>query len=311
VVLPGGLCIDQSNSYRCVCPYGVSGHRCDVIVDYCAASPGDLFAGLNAGPCLNGATCVSVARPSPGGAHFACHCPPGFRGKLCQIRHHRHGNVRGEGGVAAVTVTGVELDESGGCTIVCLHGGTCVQRRTSGATYVSKCECIVGYGGSDCGSRQRSVSNNSSSPKDEHLLNALPPRTVRASTSDDFTSIVDKTTTTADVNERLPVGDGQQTIVIITAVVASFAVSTVVIATALVTCFVRRRRASGGGEAITDGAPVDVIAAPITRHCDVTRANNIAVTSSTKDAGKWSPSGGLERTQELPSNVRVKNVLFV
>ena len=309
--LPGGQCVDQLNSYRCVCPYGLSGNNCDVIIDYCAASASAISAG---GPCLNGATCASVSSPTPVSAHFVCRCPPGFRGSLCQIQRRRHGNLHGDAdasGAVMVTMARAEKDETLRCAVTCLNGGTCIQQKISGAAYISKCICIGGYSGSDCSSRYQADTDNTSPPKHEHRVSSLLEPTINASIFGDV-SVVNETISTANGNEQHPVGGSEPTIIIITAILASVVVSTVVIATALVTCLVRRRQVACGGDQATDRAPVDVITAPIARHCDVTRANNIAATSSSNDVEKWTPRGGLERrTSELPNDVRVKNVLFV
>jgi EGF-like domain len=48
---------------------GFAGERCEVDVDECASAP-----------CQNGATCENRV------AEFACTCPPGYGGNVCEVR---------------------------------------------------------------------------------------------------------------------------------------------------------------------------------------------------------------------------------
>ncbi|KAF4523890.1 hypothetical protein B566_EDAN016082 [Ephemera danica] len=63
----GGLCNDLINSFRCVCPIGYTGPRCETNIDDCLSSP-----------CRNGGVC----RDSVAG--YTCECPPGFTGISCE-----------------------------------------------------------------------------------------------------------------------------------------------------------------------------------------------------------------------------------
>lgn len=60
----GGRCEDLENDYRCLCPGGYEGKRCEKDVDDCI---GVL--------CQNGGTCIDRYNS------FVCDCLPGFEGK--------------------------------------------------------------------------------------------------------------------------------------------------------------------------------------------------------------------------------------
>ncbi|XP_052792089.1 neurogenic locus notch homolog protein 1-like [Mya arenaria] len=66
--LNGGTCTDAIGSFKCACPTGYMGHRCDVDIDHCASNP-----------CLNGGVCVD------GLLSYSCLCPSSYNvGPRCQ-----------------------------------------------------------------------------------------------------------------------------------------------------------------------------------------------------------------------------------
>jgi hypothetical protein len=66
-----GTCMRDNGGYRCICPPGYSGARCE-IRDACQSNP-----------CMNGGTCQSINGNGNGG--YQCMCPPGFSGQRCEI----------------------------------------------------------------------------------------------------------------------------------------------------------------------------------------------------------------------------------
>jgi len=66
----GGRCVNELAGYRCVCPPGRSGARCQLDQDACILLQ----------PCLHGARCVDGP-----GESFQCRCRRGYYGSLCQF----------------------------------------------------------------------------------------------------------------------------------------------------------------------------------------------------------------------------------
>jgi protein crumbs len=67
----GADCVSEDSSffYRCICPTGYNGDRCDTEIDECASDP-----------CLHGGRCEDLL-----GAH-RCDCAgTGFEGEVCEI----------------------------------------------------------------------------------------------------------------------------------------------------------------------------------------------------------------------------------
>ena len=65
----GGQCVDQDNSYKCLCQEGFSGTNCELGL---RNNPCD------ANPCQNGGQCTAVdGKP-------VCTCPEEFEGEFCE-----------------------------------------------------------------------------------------------------------------------------------------------------------------------------------------------------------------------------------
>jgi EGF-like domain len=284
-----------------------------VIIDHCLASSRGLSAG---GPCLNGATCVSVANPPLGGANFVCRCPPAFQGRLCQHARPRDDSAYANDNGNAVGSAGPEAGDPSECTArTCLNGGTCVEEKTWGSTPVAKCVCSTGYTGVDCGRKLTNVISEHGTPDEgPHLVfvsaTSSAAGVVHPPTLSNVTTAAEAETTVG-MSELWPAAIGQHTVIIIIAVVASSVfVSAVTITTIVVTFRVCRRRKSAGGD-VVDNSDDDVIPTSTSRHIDITCANNVALMSppSTK-VGKASDHNLAQRIYQLPDDVRVKNVLY-
>lgn len=71
----GATCINNFNSFKCLCPDQYEGNTCERDVDECAK-----YRGTDLG-CQNGAKCNNY----PGG--YSCECPPQFHGVHCTEKH--------------------------------------------------------------------------------------------------------------------------------------------------------------------------------------------------------------------------------
>lgn len=65
-----GTCMRENGGFRCVCPVGYTGNRCEAR-DACQSNP-----------CANGGTC----QPINGNGGYQCLCPIGFSGMQCENR---------------------------------------------------------------------------------------------------------------------------------------------------------------------------------------------------------------------------------
>ncbi|KAH7952802.1 hypothetical protein HPB49_001344 [Dermacentor silvarum] len=151
--LNGGTCVDGFNAFSCLCPSGYRGAACEINVDDCAS-----------GPCFNGATCID------GIDAFACKCAKGFTGKLCDATFHDCTTKPcRNGGSCFESVTGFRCCCPKGfrgktCELVehvclpnpCQNNGTCKKKSDS-----FQCACAPGFAGRRC---ERKVNNCASAP---------------------------------------------------------------------------------------------------------------------------------------------------
>lgn len=89
----GAQCIPlQQGRYKCICPPGWTGSRCEINVDDCAEEP-----------CLVGAKCTDLIND------YQCHCPPGFTGKRCHEKVDQcSGSPCGTNGICVDRLFGFE-----------------------------------------------------------------------------------------------------------------------------------------------------------------------------------------------------------
>ncbi|XP_075545715.1 sushi, von Willebrand factor type A, EGF and pentraxin domain-containing protein 1-like [Dermacentor variabilis] len=151
--LNGGTCVDGFNAFSCLCPSGYAGTACEINVDDCASAP-----------CFNGATCID------GIDTFACKCAKGFTGKLCDATFHDCTTKPcRNGGSCFESVTGFrcccpkgyrgrtcELAEHACLPNPCENNSTCTKKGDS-----FQCACAPGFAGRRC---ERKVDNCASAP---------------------------------------------------------------------------------------------------------------------------------------------------
>uniref|UniRef100_G3PVN4 Slit homolog 3 (Drosophila) n=1 Tax=Gasterosteus aculeatus aculeatus TaxID=481459 RepID=G3PVN4_GASAC len=146
--LNNGTCVaEAAGSYRCTCPYGFKGQRCETPINACVSFP-----------CSHGGTC----HVPPGNEdHFSCVCPPGYEGQRCEMNpddcedNDCENNSTCIDGVNNYTCvcppnyTGDLCDEVVDSCLrgfdPCQHDSKCVH---VGRAY--RCECLPGYVGRHC-----------------------------------------------------------------------------------------------------------------------------------------------------------------
>lgn len=161
------------NGFRCSCPAGFTGDRCETDIDDCQGDP-----------CLNGATCIDLVN------QFRCQCVPGYVGNLCQDKvDYCLAKPCANGGrcisgtndyrcVCKLGFTGkdcsVDVDECRSAP--CRNGGTCLNRVNG-----FLCECPAGWHGDTCAEEVGSTAilpaaaAAASSPNTAAAVPAVPP----------------------------------------------------------------------------------------------------------------------------------------
>uniref|UniRef100_A0A4W3GEJ5 Neurogenic locus notch homolog protein 1 n=1 Tax=Callorhinchus milii TaxID=7868 RepID=A0A4W3GEJ5_CALMI len=149
-----GNCIDQINSYDCVCEPGYSGQRpmCNVNVDECASNP-----------CRNGGTCKDMING------FSCLCPKGYDDLVCLSEVNECNSNPCIHGVCSDAVNGYKCECDPGwsdtncnlninecMSLPCSNGGTCTDMNNG---YV--CACRLGFRGPNC---QTNINECASNP---------------------------------------------------------------------------------------------------------------------------------------------------
>ena len=138
----GGRCVDQLDGFRCICPSGYRGERCQEDVNDCTRQP-----------CLNGGTCVDRVND------YECRCRAGYVGPLCQINVDEcEYRPCANGGTCHDLVNDFQCDCAPGfigkdcrenvdeCqSSPCKYGGTCLDRVAD-----FQCVCKPGFTGKDC-----------------------------------------------------------------------------------------------------------------------------------------------------------------
>ncbi|XP_031769118.2 delta and Notch-like epidermal growth factor-related receptor isoform X2 [Galleria mellonella] len=154
--LNNGICVDLAQplngaNYRCLCPYGFIGRKCEKDPCYSA-------------PCLNGGSCMSMAMN--GTTTFHCACADGWTGAHCEL------SISGGACASNPCVKGIcieqidndaegpeyrcfcqpgytgdrcELEYNECVSSPCANGGTCTDRVGG-----FECSCSRGYTGNTC-----------------------------------------------------------------------------------------------------------------------------------------------------------------
>uniref|UniRef100_A0AAQ4S4P0 Slit homolog 3 (Drosophila) n=1 Tax=Gasterosteus aculeatus aculeatus TaxID=481459 RepID=A0AAQ4S4P0_GASAC len=131
--LNNGTCVaEAAGSYRCTCPYGFKGQRCETPINACVSFP-----------CSHGGTC----HVPPGNEdHFSCVCPPGYEGQRCEMNPDDCEDNDCENNSTCI-------DGVNNYTCVCPPNYTVSSRHDSKCVHVGRayrCECLPGYVGRHC-----------------------------------------------------------------------------------------------------------------------------------------------------------------
>ena len=138
----GGKCINTAGSFRCQCPAGFTGPRCETDINECDANP-----------CQNYGTCLDEK------GFYKCLCMPGFAGQMCQINIDEcESSPCSNGGICTDMVNGFKctcpqgftgptcLENIDDCfSNPCLNGATCLDSLDS-----YTCKCPPGFNGPNC-----------------------------------------------------------------------------------------------------------------------------------------------------------------
>ncbi|XP_075555978.1 uncharacterized protein LOC142588284 [Dermacentor variabilis] len=133
----GGDCVasPQPPGFRCICPVGYGGARCERDEDPCHPNP-----------CAHGASCFSL------GSHdYYCHCTDRYQGKNC-TQDRPCGGPGGQPCSPPASLQGcAAVEEHGGGASVCGPHGRCVATGSAAAAAAtSSCVCDAGYTGRYC-----------------------------------------------------------------------------------------------------------------------------------------------------------------
>lgn len=151
----GSTCVDEPSGYRCLCPAGLSGPRCELDADDCAP-----------GLCQNGATCID------GRDSFSCLCPPGYAGSSCEIDEDDCASAPCLNGATCIDganefscqcargFTGKRCEAAfHDCAMMpCRNGGSCFESFATSQGF--RCCCPKGFAGERCEVVRRACSPN-------------------------------------------------------------------------------------------------------------------------------------------------------
>lgn len=131
--------------FKCLCPPGYHGERCEFMIDACYGNP-----------CRHNATCTVLEE-----GRFSCQCLPGYSGARCEVNvddcvdHGCQNNATCIDAVQSYTCqcqpgfTGEfcdqKIDFCGAAFNPCQNGAKCVDHFSS-----YTCECAAGYRGDNC-----------------------------------------------------------------------------------------------------------------------------------------------------------------
>ncbi|RXN08663.1 crumbs -like protein [Labeo rohita] len=135
-------CVDELNSYKCLCPPGFGGEDCSRRIPDCIDEP-----------CLNNGTCRRIVDG------FECTCSVGFRGETCEENVDECDSHPCQNGAICVDGTNkyhcfcvpgyqghnCEIDINECASRPCWNNGTCINGKDQ---YL--CECLLGYTGVNC-----------------------------------------------------------------------------------------------------------------------------------------------------------------